>query len=261
MKAMDLFRLDGKVALVSGGAGIYGTHISDALAEAGATVIIAARTLEKCEAKAQELRQAGYEADATRLDLSEEQSVLGLKDFIWDKYGKLDVLFNNSVARVPDCPPFENMTVQQWEDVMRVNSTGVFLACRTLGSAMVEQGWGSIVNIASIYGVVGPDFGIYGDTGMVNPADYSFSKGGMVNFTRYLATYFAPKVRVNSISPGGYGTSDHQSEFAKNYCARTPLGRLAGPDDIKGPAVFLASEASQYVTGVNLMVDGGWTAW
>lgn len=261
MNVMELFRLDGKVALVTGGAGIYGTHISDALAEAGATVIIAARTLEKCEEKAQQLRDAGYKADAFRLDLTQEESVLALRDAIWDKYGKLDVLFNNSVARVPDCPPFEKMTVKQWEDVMRVNSTGLFLACRTFGWAMVEQGSGSIVNIASIYGVVGPDFGIYGDTGMVNPADYSFAKGGMINFTRYLATYFAPKVRVNSISPGGYGTENQPHEFVKNYCARTPLGRLAGPDDIKGPAVFLASDASQYVTGVNLMVDGGWTAW
>ncbi len=162
MNVMDLFRLDGKVALVTGGAGIYGTHISDALAEAGATVLIAARTLEKCEKKAQQLRDAGYKADAFRLDLTSEESVLALRDAIWDKYGKLDVLFNNSVARVPDCPPFEKVTVQQWEDVMRVNSTGLFLACRTFGSAMVEQGSGSIVNIASIYGVVGPDFGIYG---------------------------------------------------------------------------------------------------
>ena len=261
MNTMDLFRLDGKVALVTGGAGIYGTHISDALAEAGATVVIAARTLEKCEAKAQELRDAGLKADAARLDQTDEHSVLALKDHIWEKYARLDTFINNSVARVPNCPPFQDMTEQQWEDVMRVNSTGVFLMCRTFGWAMHEQGWGSIVNIASIYGVVGPQFAIYGNTGMVNPADYAFSKGGIVNLTRYLATYFAPKVRVNSISPGGYGTSDHQTEFSRNYCERTPLGRLAGPDDIKGPIVFLASDASQYVTGANLMVDGGWTAW
>jgi NAD(P)-dependent dehydrogenase (short-subunit alcohol dehydrogenase family) len=152
-------------------------------------------------------------------------------------------------------------TAQQWEETMRVNSTGVFLASQIFSEPMQVQRSGSIVNISSIYGVVGPDFSIYEGTAMSNPVDYSFAKGGIIGFTRYLASFLGPfGVRANCISPGGFHTPDMPENFQRNYTRRTLLGRMATADDIKGPALFLASDASAYVTGQNISVDGGWTA-
>lgn len=256
----DLFSLSGAVALVTGGAGMYGSGISAALAEAGAKVIIASRTLENCERKAHELREDGGDVVAARLDLAEESSVAELAEWIESEIGGLDILFNNAVARSVG-GDFGHVSAEQWHETMHVNSTGLFLACRRFGEIIARQGRGSIVNIASIYGMVGPQFHVYEGTEMQNPAEYAFVKGGMIQFTRYLATYYAPRgVRVNCISPGGY--FDRQPEaFVDNYCRQTPLGRMAGEEDIKGVAVFLASEASAYITGVNIALDGGWTAW
>ncbi len=144
---------------------------------------------------------------------------------------------------------------------MRVNSTGLFLASKHLSEPMRERRSGSIVNISSIYGMVGPDFSIYEGTPLQNPANYSFSKGGMINFTRYLASALGPYgIRVNCLSPGGLQTPQMPERFVKQYARRTLLGRMANEDDIKGPAVFLASEASRYITGANIPMDAGWTA-
>ncbi len=148
-----------------------------------------------------------------------------------------------------------------WEETSRVNSLGLFLLTKQVSLHMVRQRSGSIVNIASIYGVVGPDFSLYAGTEMTMPAFYAFDKGGMISFTRYLACRLsASNVRVNCISPGGLRDGSQPPAFVAAYESRVPLGRLAGSEDIKGAVVFFASDASAYVTGVNLMVDGGWTA-
>lgn len=256
----DLYCLEGRVALVSGGAGLYGSGISTALAEAGAKVIIASRNLETCQAKASELQERGLDVIAARLDLSVEDSIAELARWIETDIGRLDILFNNAVARSTG-GDFSTVTAQQWMENMVVNSTGLFLATRYFGEIIARQGKGSIVNIASIYGMVGPHFFIYEGTEMKNPAEYAFVKGGMIQLTRYLATFYAPRgVRVNCISPGGYYSGQPES-FVEHYCRLTPLGRMAGEEDIKGVALFLASDASAYITGANIPLDGGWTAW
>jgi NAD(P)-dependent dehydrogenase (short-subunit alcohol dehydrogenase family) len=254
-----MFSLTGHVAITTGGAGLYGRHIAQALAEAGAHVVLAARGIDACEETAEQLRSQGLEASALPLDLTREDSIRALRDDVVRSFGRIDVLVNNAVARAGG--DMSHTTREQWTTTSTVNSTGLFLITRDVGEQMVAQRSGSIINIASIYGIVGPDFSLYGDTGMTNPAFYSYDKGGMISFTRYLAAFYAPAgIRVNCLSPGGLATPDQPAEFVRNYEARVPLGRLAGADDIKGPVVFLASAASAYVTGVNIPVDGGWTA-
>jgi len=259
MNVLELFSLKGKVALVTGGAGLYGLTISTALGEAGASVVIASRNLNKCEKVAKNLRSKNLNVVAMPLDLSIKNSIIALKDKIINTYGKIDILFNNAVARKGGS--MKTMTAEEWEEPMKVNSTGLFLCSKVFIEEMIKRESGSVINISSIYGMVGPDFGIYGNTGMTNPANYSFAKGGIIAFTKYLATCYAKyNIRVNCISPGGLFTNQPK-EFVSNYNKRTPLGRMANEDDLKGAAVFLASDASSYITGHNLVVDGGWTIW
>ncbi len=258
MNTNDLFRLDGRVALVTGGAGIYGIHISRALAEAGAHVVIASRNLDQCQKVAGELTAEGLKVSSAVLDLGSSESIQALCDGIVSEFGKLDILFNNAVARAGGDP--STVTEEDWVSAMKVNSTGFFMSCKIFGEQMINQHSGVIINISSIYGVVGPNFNIYEGTDITSPANYAFSKGGMINFTRYAASYYGRfGIRVNCISPGGFQT-DQPDIFIKNYAKQSLLGRMATDDDIKGAAVFLASDASAYITGHNLMVDGGWTA-
>lgn len=255
----SLYDLTGRVAIVTGGAGLYGRHMCRALAEAGAHVVVTSRDVAACEHAAALLRAEGHLASAHRLDQADEASIVELRDSVVKQLGRIDVLVNGSVHRQGGDP--DRTTAEDWAATSQVNSTGFFLVTKHIGEQMVAQRSGSIVNIGSIYGVVGPTFDIYAGTAMTSPAFYAFDKGGMVNLTRYLACFYAPHgVRVNCLSPGGLATPDQPASFVEAYCARTPMGRLAGPDDIKGPVLFLASDASCYVTGVNLMVDGGWTA-
>ena len=259
MSVLDLFNLDQRVALVTGGAGIYGTHICRALAEARAKVIVAARNLERCEEFARDLRNEGLDVVATSLDLAEAESIVSVRDWISANFGRLDILVNNAVARAGG--DLETVSEAEWESAMRVNSTGLFLACKMFSQLMIAQRSGVIINIASIYGVVGPDFDIYEGTELTNPANYAFAKGGMINFSRYMASYYGRfGIRVNTISPGGFRTADQPKRFVDQYSRRTLLKRMATDDDIKGAIVYLASDASSYVTGQNLLVDGGWTA-
>jgi NAD(P)-dependent dehydrogenase (short-subunit alcohol dehydrogenase family) len=253
------FSLTGQVAIVSGGAGLYGRHIAQALAGAGAHVVLAARGVEACQQSADYLVAQGLSASAHPLDLTSADSITALRDDVVDSYGRLDVLVNNAVARGGG--DMRTTSGDEWAATSAVNSLGLFLITQACGEQMMVQRSGSIINIASIYGMVGPEFELYGNTGMTNPAFYAYDKGGMINFTRYLAIFYAPYgIRANSLSPGGLATPDQPAEFVANYSARVPLGRLAGPEDIKGPVVFLASAASGYVTGTNIPVDGGWTA-
>ncbi len=255
----DLFSLRGRVALVTGGAGRYGALISEALAEAGAIVIVGSRNLKRCEETAGGLRAVGLEAAAIALDLSSPTSIEQGSEIVESRWGRVDVLFNTAVARAGGHA--DTMTGSDWDATLAVNARGLFLISQRVGLRMAQRGSGSIVNVASIHGVVSPDFQIYGSTGWTSPANYAFEKGGMIQLTRYLAVLLAPhNVRVNCLSPGGLYAPSMPEEFVTNYSRRTPLGRLVGPDDIKGAAVFLASDASAYMTGQNLVVDGGYTA-
>lgn len=259
MKSLDLFRLDQKVILVSGGAGIAGSAISRGLAEAGATVIVSSRNGAACEQFCSELAAEGLQAIAEPCDFTSESSIIDLRSRILNRFGRLDALFNNAVARSGG--ELNDTTAADWESVMDLNSTGLFLSCQILSEPMVRQRNGSIVNIASIYGMVGPDFSIYEGTPVHNSVSYAFAKGGMINLTRYLASYLAPhNIRVNTISPGGVLTDQTPPRFIENYNRHVPLGRMASGPDLYGAAIFLASDASAYVTGQNIAVDGGWTA-
>jgi NAD(P)-dependent dehydrogenase (short-subunit alcohol dehydrogenase family) len=265
MDVNALFRLDGKVAIVTGGAGLYGQPICEALAEAGARVIVASRDLQACERFAKSLQDRGLQAEGRALDLSDASSVSRLVASVQESCGQIDVLVNNAVSR-QGMGDLEDVTKQEWEQAQLINSTGLMLITQAVIRCMRTQGSGNIINIGSIQGTVGPHFPVYGDTGMTSPLNYTYDKWGMVGFTKWIANYYGKhNIRANCISPGGFGpgVADRigENEFTSNYRKLTPLGRFADTDDIKGPVVFLASDASSYVTGHNLLVDGGWTSW
>ena len=260
MGVLDMFSLEGKTALVTGGAGLYGRQIVRAVAEAGAKTYVASRGIEALEAVAAEFRGEGLDVTAFQYDQGEEASILALRDTILGKAGKLDILVNNAVLRSMK-EGFES-AASTFEASMRVNATGLFVTTRAFGDAMAEAGDGSIVNIGSIQGMIGPDPPIYRGTSMHAWApDYFFHKGGMINFTRFIAAYYGSRsVRCNCLSPGGYRTDQHPEAFVRQYSDRTYLGRLANDTDLMGSVVLLASDASRYITGANIPVDGGYTA-
>jgi NAD(P)-dependent dehydrogenase (short-subunit alcohol dehydrogenase family) len=260
MSILDRFSLKNRVALVTAGAGpLFGRSISTALAEAGATVITASRSLEFNEQFADEMRREGYDVHGLSFDLENMPSIDTLHDAIHSRFGRLDVLVNSALARDGHVGAFEEQTSQTWEHAAQGDFAGLFRHCQRAVSAMKIQGRGSIINIASIYGVVSNDPGLYAGTAMVQPPTYNFVKGGMINFTRYLACYYGKQgIRANCISPGGYLKRQPEA-FVQRYSDRVPLGRMMGHDDLQGAVVFLASDASAYVTGTNLLVDGGWT--
>jgi len=259
MAVLDSFSLKGRTALVTAGAGpLFGSSLSEALAEAGATVITASRSLQANESFAQQLRQRGFEAHGMELDITDVDSIDCLHDQVLERFGRLDVLVNSALARVGGS--FETQTPKDWLYSARGDMVGLFAICKAFVPDMVRQGKGSIINVSSIYGVVANDPGLYEGTDMLQPPHYNFVKAGMINFTRHIATYYSRKgVRANCISPGGY-FADQPRTFVRNYSRRVPIGRMLEHDDIKGAVVFLASDASAYVTGINLLVDGGWTA-
>jgi len=258
MGVLDSFRLDGKVALVTGGAGLYGRQIVASPAEAGAKVFVASRNLEALEKVAAAHREKGEDVNALQVDQGDEESILALRDKLLDAGGRLDVLVNNAVAR-----PLKNWgdDLSAFAESMRINATGLFAMTRAFGDEMQKRRSGSIINIGSIQGMVGPDGTIYRGSSFHGFApDYFFHKGGMLNFTRFVASYYGEDgVRCNCVSPGGFFNNQGEP-FVTLYSERTLLGRMANNTDLKGAVVFLASDASAYVTGANLAVDGGYTA-
>jgi NAD(P)-dependent dehydrogenase (short-subunit alcohol dehydrogenase family) len=252
----ELFDLTGRVAVVTGGAGLLGRRIVEALAEAGARTFMASRNVEMLQAQADLFRQAGLDVAAVQYDQGNEQSVLDLLERVIGEAGKVDILVNNAV--------FQPMN--DWSDPaadfarsMEVNATGLFLMIRAFGQHMADRGRGSIVNIGSIQGTVGPDFTLYEGLDWGAAPDYFFHKGGLLQLTRYAASKLGPSgVRVNAVSPGGLANGQNLV-FVERFNARTFLGRMADPADIKGAVVFLVSDASVYVTGANIAVDGGYT--
>ncbi|HPO81990.1 MAG TPA: SDR family oxidoreductase [bacterium] len=257
MSVYELFSLDGKVALVTGGAGLYGKFISEALAEAGAIVYIASRDEEKCKTFASLLSQRGYTVFGGKLDQGDEKSVIDLYNRIINEQGKVDILVNNALLKAMKS---YNDPIEGFKLSMEVNAAGTFFITRVFSQNMIERRSGSIINIASIHGIVGPDFTLYEGTEMDVSPEYFFHKSGLINLTRYLASKLGPyNIRVNAISPGGLFANQNPI-FVERYNKRTFLGRMAKGEDIKGAVVFLASDASLYVTGANIVVDGGYTA-
>ena len=261
MGILERFSLKGKIALVTAGAGPqFGSSLSEGLAEAGATVITASRSLERNEAFAATLRDRGYEAHGMQFELGDSDSTQGLHDALIKRFGRLDILVNSALQREGHVGDLAGQTPEIWQKAGEGDLNGLFHICQLFIPDMVRQGGGSIINISSIYGVVANDPTLYEGTDMVQPPTYNFVKAGMINFTRYLACYYGKQgVRANCISPGGY-FNNQPEPFVKNYEHRVPIGRMLDNEDIKGAVVYLASDASGYVTGANLMVDGGWTS-
>jgi NAD(P)-dependent dehydrogenase (short-subunit alcohol dehydrogenase family) len=261
----ELMDLRGRVALVTGGAGYLGYAFCEALAELGAEVCILDVSAERSNLRIKELSQLfKVRFSAVSADIAREEHVSRAIEQALAVHGRLDVLVNNA-AYPPSSLPEDGrllgqQSVAQWQANLDVMLTGTFLVSRACAPHLAASQHGSIVNISSIYGLVGPDMGLYAGTDMQNPAFYAAAKGGIVQLTRYLATSLAPFVRVNCLAPGGI-LRDQPESFLQRYLARTPLGRMATEEDLKGALAFLASDLSAYVTGQVLAVDGGWTAW
>jgi NAD(P)-dependent dehydrogenase (short-subunit alcohol dehydrogenase family) len=269
-KISDLFSLKEKVAVVTGALGLLGKQHCYALSEAGASVIVCDLDESECAKFASTLPALALGIPA---DITNKKSVLELRNKIISNYGKIDILVNNAAINDKFEDPlsaleeskFENYPLEMFKKSLDVNVTGMFLCSQILGSDMANKGKGSIINIASTYGIVAPDQSIYknekGEQTFYKSAAYPVTKGAVISFTKFLAAYWGNKgVRVNTLTPGG--VQDNQDEFfVKNYSKRTPLGRMAHPTDYKGALIFLASDASSYMTGANLIVDGGWTVW
>lgn len=254
----ELFDLTDTVAIVTGGTGLIGERMVRALDAFGATVVAADLDAEAGDRLADEL---GDGVRFVRSDVTSEDDVTALVEATLDSFGTIDVLVNAAYPRNENYgAAYEAVTADDWRENVTMHLTGVFLPTKLVTDAMTEQNsGGSIVNIGSTYGVQAPDFTLYEGTDKTSPVEYSAIKGGVVNFTRYLASYLGSDgIRVNTISPGGMFIGQEET-FVRNYERRTPLGRMSTPDDLDGAVVFLASDASSYVTGHNLVVDGGWT--
>ena len=265
MTTKELFDLNGQVAIVTGGRGLYGASISEGLCEAGATVIIASRNGAACDEYAQTLRDKGYNAYGMSLDLSDDASIKQLAADVVAKFGKIDILINNAVDR-RNMTSLNDATRQKLQDSVSTNLNGQILLSQAVIEYMVKQESGSIVNISSMRGLDCPHFPLYPEGWGDQPVNYTTEKWAMVGLTKYMAgRYGKHHIRVNCIAPGGFnpGLSDDpmKKDFVQNYIDNCPLGCWANEDDIKGPVVFLASKAANYVTGATLVMDGGWTIW
>jgi 2-deoxy-D-gluconate 3-dehydrogenase len=276
---MTYFDLTGRVAVVTGGPGLLGKEFCRILAEAGASVVVADINSDGVNALTTQLIKNGYHALGVATDITQPDSVHALFQETLSTFGRLDILVN-SAALDPKFDPealaemakrravsgaFEDYPLESWKAALDVNLTGMFLCCQAAVKPMLAQGMkGSIINICSTYGLVAPDQRIYqreGKQTSFKPVYYSVTKAGVLGLTRYLSAYYAgTEIRVNALTPGGV-FNNHDEVFLKAYTARTVMGRMANKDEMNGALLFLASDASSYMTGSNLVVDGGWTAW
>lgn len=256
MNVMELFRLDDRVILVTGGAGQYGKSITEGLCEGGGTVIIASRNWEAIEKAVEDFRTKGFDVHGMQLDQADQASVRNLKEQIKKDFGRLDAFVNNAVARPMkgyDAP------IEQFDESMKINATGMMDLLREMTDLIIESGGGSVVNISSMMGMYAPIYSNYeGVPGMGDlPPDYCFHNAGLIMLTRFMAKKHAGKnIRFNCISPGGL-FNNQPEKFVENYCKKVPLGRMANKDDIKGLIVLLASDAGSYINGENILIDGG----
>jgi len=255
----NLFNIKDKVVVITGGFGLIGLELVSAFLESSARVVVL--DLKKNSKKLTEFRKKSSHIYFYPCDITSFKSVQkALSDLARD-LRKIDILVNNAYPRNKNFGRvFEKIQLADWHDNVNMHLGGYFNVTQQVVQLMIKERTGSIVNMSSIYGMVGPDFSVYKGTRMTMSAEYAAIKGGIVNLTRYLANYLAPfNIRVNAVSPGGI--FNHQDQkFVKNYCKRVPLGRMGHPKDICGAIIFLASDASQYITGQNIAVDGGWTA-
>jgi 2-deoxy-D-gluconate 3-dehydrogenase len=267
----DRFKLDQRVAIVTGGAGLLGKEFCRTLAEAGAGVVVADLDETAAQRVAESLQDEGWQAVSVKVDVTAPDSVRAMVAQTLSIYNRLDILVN-SAALDPKFDPqhgghsntFEDYPIELWNQALAVNLTGVFLCCQAVIPSMLRQGKGVIINLASIYALTAPDQRLYQHSGQppqYKPAYYPVTKAGVLGLTAYLAAYYGRQnIRVNALTPGGV-YNQHDDEFVHSYSARTMLGRMAHKDDLNGALLFLASDASQYMTGANLIVDGGWSAW
>ena len=271
--ARDLFNVQDKIVVITGGLGQLGRQFSLALADRGAKVaIFDVQVNEQRVAERFARRHAEERLLFLPVDITQRNSIEAGLSQVNALWGVPDALVNNAALDSPpdaspeENGPFESYPENSWDKVMQVNVKGVFLCCQVIGSQMAAARRGSIINICSIYGIVSPDQRIYEYRRTVSalffkPIAYSASKSALLNLTRYLATYWSGKsVRVNTLTLGGVFNNQDQ-EFLKGYCARVPLGRMAREDEYNGAIIFLVSDTSSYMTGANVVIDGGWTAW
>ncbi|RPJ25269.1 MAG: SDR family oxidoreductase [Chloroflexi bacterium] len=275
MTIQEKFDLRGRVAVVTGGVGLLGAEFCRTLAEAGAAVAVLDLNGSASQAVADSLTKGGYKALALAADITQPDAVHAAVEKVLATFGRLDVLVN-SAALDPKFDPdamnkgitpgaFEDYPLDLWNSALNVNLTGMFLMTQACVKPMIEQGKkGSVINICSTYGLNGPDQRIYVKDGQrvaFKPVYYTVTKAGVMGFTKYLAAYYAgTEIRVNALTPGGV-FNNHEDYFVTNYSAKTILGRMAKKDEMNGALLFLASDASSYMTGNNVVVDGGWTAW
>ncbi|NPA26228.1 MAG: SDR family oxidoreductase [Chloroflexi bacterium] len=270
--ALERYRLDGRVALVTGGGGLLGRHFARTLAEAGAAVGVLDIRADAAARVAQEIEAQGGRALALVADITDPQQAHDAVHQLVRTFGRLDILVNSAAldpkvsaeGEVRTASAFEDFPLETWRQALDVNLTGTFLITQAAARVMREQNYGVIINLGSTYGLVGPDQRIYqkpGQPPQYKPVYYTVTKAAMLGFTRYLATYYAGTgIRVNTLVPGG--VYNHQDpEFVAKYAQRTVMGRMAQAEEIAAALLFLASDASSYMTGAHLVVDGGWTAW
>jgi NAD(P)-dependent dehydrogenase (short-subunit alcohol dehydrogenase family) len=262
----ELSNLKGRRALITGAMGGLGKVMADSLAELGADLVLVDRPGSDFDSLSATLSERwDVKVECQACDLEQQAQRTELIAWLNSSGQGLNILVNNAAfIDASDLQgwnvPFEKQTVETWRRALEVNLTAIFDLCQSLTPMLKAAEGANIINVASIYGMYGPDWSLYKGTKMSNPAAYGASKGGLIQFSRWLATTIAPNVRVNAISPGGVFRNQPQ-EFVKRYEAKTPLGRMAAEDDFRGAIVYLASDLSAYVTGQNLAVDGGWGAW
>ena len=275
MSIQQKFDLTGRAAIVTGGVGLLGAEFCRTLAEAGAAVAVVDLDASASQETADSLTKSGHKALAVSADITKPDSVNAMVKKVVSEFGRIDILVN-SAALDPKFDPdaakkgiapgaFEDYPLDDWNAALNVNLTGTFLVTQACVKQMIEQKKkGSIINICSTYGLNGPDQNLYvkdGERVAFKPVYYTVTKAGVMGFTKYLAAYYAgTDIRVNALTPGGV-FNNHEEYFVKNYSAKTIMGRMANKDEMNGALLFLASDASSYMTGNNVVVDGGWTAW
>ncbi len=271
-KYSDKFDLTGKTALITGGAGILGQHFCQGLASCGANLVIADLDEQAAQDLAEDLNQRYHvEVIGIGCDVSDPDSVNNMLSKAIDTFKTVEILHNNAASKSSNLDaffaPFEEYSLEEWRKVMSVNIDGMFLVAQAVGKQMVKQGTGgSIIQTASIYGIMAPDQRIYEGSNYIGrqintPAVYAASKAAVVGMTMYLATYWADKgIRVNTLTPGGVESGQNE-EFKKKYSQRIPMARMAQAAEMVGALIYLASDASSYVTGQNIIIDGGLNAW
>jgi NAD(P)-dependent dehydrogenase (short-subunit alcohol dehydrogenase family) len=251
----QIFSCKNKVAVVTGGGGLIGKEIAQALADFGAKVYAA-------EIDPPNETKTSSNINFINLNTTSEDDVKRVFKQITEEEGKLDILVTCAYPRTKDWGAMvEDVPFESWKENINSQLGGTFICCREAAKNMKNSGGGSIINLASTYGVVAPDFSVYEGTKMTMPVAYSAIKSGLIGLTRYFATYYAKdNIRANSISPGGI-LDEQPDSFVNRYSKKTPLGRMGKASEMVGSVIFLASESSSYVTGQNLLIDGGWTAW